>query len=180
MAVVLISEITAEVLAHTIRNNCMVYHVFAPLHFIIISAIYYHLAAENSQFKYFTIFSCLFIFVASLLNTIYLQPISIFPSNIILANSVFFLMYTLFTFRQMLQTVSTVSLLKQSIFWFNAANLIYISITFFYWALYNLISVEIYFPPILDNAIIIITILVYAMYGLAMYFSVPKTKQTNG
>lgn len=105
-------------------------------------------------------------------NTIYFQPLTEVPSNSMLVSNLFVLVMILYTYSLMLQHFSNLPLYKQGLFWFNAGNLLYITVSFFFWAFFNLFLDNDYdFPWFLLITMMVVTIIVYALYGVGIIVS---------
>lgn len=180
LVMLLVCIVIDEVIAHYLlysprKNNLIVYHFFAPIHFLFLTGIYFLFTRPKTILRYITLFSFPVIPILSVINILYWQDIhKNFPSNILLLSSVFFLIYILGTFLDMMKHMQTTPLTRQSLFWFNTANLIYFSVAFFYLGLQNVLRGEM--PSIFEKVMPIITILTYLMCGISLYLASKKPR----
>ena len=120
-----ISEATSRILIRTIENSNPAYHLFVLVHYTGYAFIYAHLARKTAVKKAVKISVIPFI-TLSLANSFYFGSVFTFPSTILILAHVLFFLFALLLFIQMLQEdPSSVPILKQSVFWMNAAILIY-------------------------------------------------------
>ena len=113
------------------KNNVLLLHVETIVNYIFFSLIYYYLF-KNQYIKRSVLLSIVIVIIISIINSFYLQPYNqMFPTNTMLINEVLFILFSLALFKQMLLYPLQVNIIKQSMFWFNAAMLFYSATIFF-------------------------------------------------
>jgi|GEM_PF-1107727 len=163
----IISRITIQ--ANSLHSSNPPYHFHVFIHYALI-AYFYTINSRKSRFLlYFSYTSALGLFVFALANLYFFQSLRTFPSNSILISSVLILFLVLYSFIDMLNKVEPLPLVKQGLFWFNAANLILYSTSFFYWGLFNMLLATEHFPMIIFYIISTLSIISYIFYGFSLY-----------
>jgi hypothetical protein len=164
----IISRITIQ--ANFLHSSNPPYHFHVPIHYALV-AYFYTVNSRKSRFLLlFSYASSFGIFAFSLVNLFFFQNLRTFPSNSMLISSVFILFLVLYSFIDMLHKIEPLPLTKQGLFWFNAANLILYSTSFFYWGLFNLLLATRQFPMVIFYIISTLSIISYIFYGFSLYF----------
>jgi len=125
-----LTELAGEIFTIQHKNNSSLSHIESIGNYILYSLIFLLLIKNKTLKKGILILMTLAI-VFFIINATFIQPFSRnFPSNVYLVSNTFFVILALLLFGQMLKHPLNVSIIKQSIFWFNAAILLF-SITMF-------------------------------------------------
>jgi hypothetical protein len=125
-----LTEIGGEIFIVQHKNNSSLSHIEIIANYILYSFIFIYLLKNKTLKKGILILMILAI-AFFILNGFFMQPFTTdFPSNVYLVSNIFFVILALLLFRQMLRYPLNISIIKQSIFWFNAAILLF-SITMF-------------------------------------------------
>ena len=131
VTVVLISELTAEILILNIGTSIPPYHFLQPIQVIYFGLIFYHLLRLNQPGKWLLAFSTVSIVITCVFLSLFYQSIYTFPSIGLVLLSLFVVMNCLVLLVQMLNKPSMEPLWKQANFWFAIGNLQFHTITFF-------------------------------------------------
>jgi len=134
---VLITEVGSKIIPHYGFNKNPLYILFSILHYPIFSYIYYQFLSKKKDFKIHLLVTAFLYYFFVVLNIIYLQPVTIFPSNIILVESVFILSQILYLFYDMLHHPIQKPLTQQGMFWVNSGSLFFYSSTFIIFGFFN-------------------------------------------
>jgi len=94
-----LSEVVSRYLAITIRNSNYTYHFFSVIEYSCIAIIYLQ-SITSSTTKSIIKLTLLLVPVLAVLNTIFVQPLYTFPSNIILVTYTLLLLFSLSLFYQ--------------------------------------------------------------------------------
>ena len=177
-----ISRITIQ--ANSLHSSNPPYHFHVPIHYALVAYFYASNSRKNRFLLFFCYASSFVVFTFSLINLFYFQNLRTFPSNSMLVSSVFILFLVLYSFIDMLHKVEPLPLTRQGLFWFNAANLILYSTSFFYWGLFNVLLATHEFPMAIFYIISTLTIISYIFYGFSLYFGQKspenETRQSAG
>jgi hypothetical protein len=124
--------------------------------------------------KTYQAFSVTAIIILDILNSLFLQDLTHFPSNIILLTGVFILPQILLTCTWMLKFPQPEPLHRQGIFWYNTGNFIFYVGTLFLFGYFNAWIRKGDFPPILLKLLWLNCMLIYFLYGLAVLMEIAK------
>lgn len=125
VAVTLLMEIGGELLAINHKNNSSLSHIESIANYILYSFTFLYLL-KNKTLKKVILVLILLVTAFFIINAIFIQPFDqIFPTNVYLVSNVLFVILALLLFKQMLEHPLNISVIKQSIFWFNTAILIF-------------------------------------------------------
>lgn len=107
------------------RTNLWVYHFFVPVSFIIILGVYaYHLSETQFMKRVFRWVIIIFVLLA-VFNTIWLQGLYSFNSNMISLSSLIYMILAIAYFYQLIKTREQERLDKVPMVWFNTGILLY-------------------------------------------------------
>jgi len=134
----IILEIFAKILAIKFKNNALAYHLMGASGYVFYSLVYYFLFI-NKKLKRIILLSIFPVVLFFFINLFFLQQPSqaMFPTNFYLLTNTLFVILSLLLFKQMLQHSSQVTIVKQSIFWFNTAILFFSATMFLNMGLLN-------------------------------------------
>ncbi|MGB0524445.1 MAG: hypothetical protein ACPGJS_15850, partial [Flammeovirgaceae bacterium] len=110
-------------------NNLFTGHIYTPIQFILIVCIY-QLTLKSISSKWFIALNILFV-TFSILNTVYLQPLSIHNSYARTISSIILVGLSILYFQQALQNPTNHQAEKIPMFWFNSGVLLYFFCTLF-------------------------------------------------
>lgn len=105
-------------------QNVWVLHLYVPILFIMIIRLY---TTDNSLFissKALKLFAIVFVGF-SVLNSFLIQSVEIWPSNMILAASIFYIALSVIYFGDLLRKPNLKPLDNSPLFWFNCGLLLY-------------------------------------------------------
>jgi hypothetical protein len=121
----IVISIASEILVMKNKTNAPVLHVEAFTDFAFYALAYYCLF-NNQKIKKTIIVAVLVFVPFSVINALYLQPFNkIFPTYVNLPTLGLLAAFSLLLFKQMLLYPSKAPLLKQGVFWYNAAIIFY-------------------------------------------------------
>ncbi len=134
------------------KNNAPLSHAESIIEYPFYGMVYYYLL-KSKRFKKYILISISLIVVFGIANALFFQPFTkVFPTYLIQATEVLYMLFAILLYKQMLQHTLPVSILKQSVFWFNTAMLFFSTTMFLNLSLMNYYTV--YhpngFPIILD------------------------------
>ena len=130
----LISESTKMVYGKIYHNNMPLAHIWAVIEYAFFSLTYFYLLT-NRWVKKAIIVSTIAMLILEVVNVLFFEKLSQFPSLILEASHIVYVVYSLLLFRQMLLFPAQQSLFKQSLFWFNINVLFYATTMFLNFAL---------------------------------------------
>ncbi|SHN30847.1 hypothetical protein [Mucilaginibacter sp. OK098] len=130
----LISESIKKVYGKIYHNNMPVAHIWAVIEYAFFSLTYFYLLT-NKLVKKAIIVSIIAMLILEIVNVLFFEKITQFPSLILEASHIVYVVYSLLLFRQMLLFPAEQSLFKQSLFWFNINVLFYATTMFLDFAL---------------------------------------------
>jgi hypothetical protein len=130
----LISESIKKVYGKIYHNNMPVAHIWAVIEYAFFSLTYFYLLT-NKRVKKAIIVSTVAMLILEVVNVLFFEKLTQFPSLILEASHIVYVVYSLLLFRQMLLFPAEQSLFKQSLFWFNINVLFYATTMFLDFAL---------------------------------------------
>lgn len=171
----LLSEMLSRIAIEIGGKSFPVYHFFIPIQFILLSSVYSYLLDNRvvkKNYRYgVVIFICL-----CLINGFFYQSLSKFPSNTLLLSSLIMIFLSLLLFRQIFYYEDNERLSNSSQFWFNCAVLVFFTITFLFWSLYNsLLRNKISTKPF-ATFIYFVNIFFYLLLGWAIVLKIKAYK----
>ncbi len=139
LGITVLVELIAFGMAISHTNNMALYQMFSLLsYFLIIRYFYYALDSFLSRTNFLILL--LFGISAFTLNLLLLQPLEVFNSHFFMVMSVVIICLGLFTFFRLLTTKNGGRLSNSRRFWMNAILVMFWSITFLHWGLYNVLD----------------------------------------
>lgn len=173
-AILIVSILFIEIIVTIIANMNLIqtpiYHALFPIQFLIYG-IYFGIS-QNKRIIYLLLYiSCVFL---SIINSIWIQSIFIFPSYSLILLSLALITTVLFDFKRLMTIPIKIKLTSLPDFWFNLGHLVFFSSTFFVFAFINsMVNIELTWPY---DLIIIANLFLYSCYGLSLYLD---SKQKN-
>jgi hypothetical protein len=162
-----LSECVSRVLVATIHNSKPAYHFLSPIEILCFSAIYYY-QLINKTLKV-TIQYLMVLFAAgAVIDTLFFETLFVFPSNYLMVSELFYLLYSLLGFRQMLLNPIQVPIYRQSFFWLNTALLIYSATIFLSDGLHDYFVHHNFGTRTLNTFIYFTNIIFYTFLGVAI------------
>jgi hypothetical protein len=128
---VFVSECSGRLLTHYYGSSIPAYHILILLQMILYPGIYLQALPPRKTITTVVVILAVSGFCLSVLNSLFLQTVFIFPSYGILFLSLLIVGLALLSFYFMLQQPADVSPVKDSLFWFNVGNLFFYCTTFF-------------------------------------------------
>ncbi|TXJ25914.1 MAG: hypothetical protein E6Q24_13580 [Chitinophagaceae bacterium] len=170
IACTLVSEIISRVLINVFKNSSPVYHVFNIVNFTGYALIYYFLLQSRLSRK------VILLLIAgavcfSVFNTIFLQSLWSFPSNFLLILCFLNIYCALLLFRQMLHDDEEIDILRQSVFWFNCAVLLFYTAIFLNWSFYNYLVRNKFNTKTISTIMYYLNIAYYIVVGISIHIN---------
>lgn len=123
--------------------------------------------------------SAILLILAEIINTIYFQPLSFSNTNIMILESVLLVFFTLILFAEIKDHTLYENLLKEGVFWFNSAVLIYYAFNILVWGFHSFKIYMLDNPPVLIYRInLIFSAVLYIVYTYANHLSIQKNQIT--
>jgi len=114
------------------KNNSPIFHAYSLVGTAFILSYYYPQLKNLPYMRSVFWWGMIGYFLIWLVNLLYFQPPSIFPSNTIMFSCVLILFFVLMSFKYMLDHPIEESIFVQAQFWFNTGILIFYSSSFLY------------------------------------------------
>lgn len=167
--VTLISESIAKYVSFVYRKNSnFIYHVFVVIEFGFYALIYSRFFG-NRQWNIILLFCFAALFLAEILNTIFLQPLKWSNTNVLILEALMLVFISLNYFMKLREETLHTPLVKEPIFWFNCAVLFYYSFNVLIWGFHSLKVYQLKKPPlIIYDFNLILSALLYFVYGSAL------------
>lgn len=167
---IFLTEIATSIATNLNFRNTPLYHFIIPIQFIIYGFIF---GISQRRVKLFLILFTAFMLL-SVINSIWIQNIFVFPSYSLILLSLALITTVLFDFTRLMKVPSKIKLTSLPDFWFNLGHLVFFSSTFFVFAFINsMVNIELSWPY---DLIIIANLFLYSCYGLSLYLD---SKQKN-
>lgn len=171
----LISESVKKIYGKTYLNSMPVAHVWAIIEFAFFSVIYYSFL-NGSGIKRLITFLIPGMLVLEILNLLFLENFAHFPSLILEASHIVYVVYSLLLFRQMLLYPAEQSLFKQSLFWFNINMMFYATTMFLNFALMSyFVQNKLDAVPLVYFSIVV-NFIFYIVIGISIVIDNKKVK----
>lgn len=154
---------TNQICIKIYHNNALLTHAVGTIEYITYAIIYYHLFISQT-IKRVVLYSIPVVIIFSIINAIFFQPYTkTHPTNELMTESILEAIFAILLFKQMLQYPVKMNVMKQSVFWFNAAML-FSSTTMFL----NLGLMNYYGKYHEEN----LALIFYFWYGIDVIFSI--------
>jgi hypothetical protein len=150
-----------------LKNSMFIEHITAEIEYVFFSLIYYYLF-ENRRIRKIIIYAIFLITILEIMNIIFLENLSQFPSNFLDISQLIYLIFSLAFFRQMLSHPSEINIFKQSIFWYNLDMLFFSAAIFLNFALTNYFLKNNLNQTFLYDLSYIINLIFYLIIGIAI------------
>lgn len=127
-------EISSFALLRIFGQNAFLSHFYSPLEFFLVSLYFnYSLTVLRGRIG---IFAGLFGAVCSVLNTLFLQPLSNINSHFLLFESTVIMLYCLMAFHQLLN-LEEASMHRFTLFWIAVCFMMFWGATFMGWGMFS-------------------------------------------
>ena len=150
---------------HKNPKNLFLYHVYSPAQFLFM-CLYFSYSDKHKFIRKIGWILAFLGIVASVVNTILLQPITELNTNFIVLESFLAIGMSLFAFYKLLAS-DIIDVHLNPRFWFSSIFLVFWSFTFFYWlvgvTIYNLMPDKAFW---LNAMILFINIAAYSGFGV--------------
>lgn len=158
-------------------NPMPVYHIYAPISVMLYCGIVY-LMVPRKLIQWICIIPAMIAIPFSLLNSLYLQPLDEFPSNMVLFSHILLSIYSLIIFYHLLYSPEDRSLFRNPVFWFSVGTLIFQAASFVYLGfdqpIFSKLSPEMKIT--ISNVHLYFAMLMYAIYGLSLWLDNPRSE----
>jgi len=163
----LISEGTKKLYTQIYHTNMPQAHAWAIIEFSLFSLTYYYLIID-ARIKRLILFIIGGMVMLEIANVIFFEKLTQFPSLILEASHIVYVIYAVILFRQMLLSPTEQSLFKQSLFWFNINMLFYATTMFLNYALLSyFIENKLDILPLVYFALVI-NLIFYIVIGISL------------
>lgn len=166
LALVFVSELSTRFFAYYIGSSNPNYHVLIPLQIIFYILFFTQTLGFSKHKTHFLYAAGVIAILLSIANTLFIQPFFSMPSNSITLLALLVIALTLLQFKEMLTNVEQLTLGKNAIFWFCIGGLIFYSITFFLFSMFNPIGSV---PTWGYEIIKVCNMVMYFCYGRSLY-----------
>lgn len=163
MGVAFFSEAIGRLLAKYAQNSMPVYHVFSPLQYAGFAMMFFYFL-NNAKTKKAIFFSLPFVILLGLLNTIYLQPLSQFPSNFLIVMFTILILFSMMTFKQLIEENQPAEQ-RNSVLYFTCGLLIYSVVVLLNFGLTNYFLRRDIDNKIGRDIVYYVTVLFYSLIG---------------
>jgi len=173
MVLTVVSELIAKYLVYGLekQDNNIVYHFFTPVEYAFYVIIFLQFL-EDKKWHWRLWLSAIALFLFEILNTMYIQPLNVTSTNVIIAESVLLVFLSLVFFLKIRETPSQRILLREGVFWFNSAVLCYYAFSILVWGFHNM---KVYnldnAPQIIYDINMILSGLLYLSFSIAIVFN---------
>lgn len=122
------------------KNNALYSHTVNIGEFIFFAAVYYYLL-KKTWAKRLVLGCIIALSVFFVINGLLFQPFTkTFPTYFIMPTQIMYVVFAILLFKQMLQSPVQINIVKQSVFWFNTAMLLFSTTMFLILSLMNYYS----------------------------------------
>lgn len=136
-----ISELTAFAAAKKYGNNLPVYAVFSIVQLVLV-ALYFNFTIDVFSKKNIGLYIGGLGIVVGILNSMFLQPVNTFNSNFLFFEGLCIIAMALFSFFRLLLMNDDLRLHQYPHFWFGVILVLFWSVTFLNWGLYDYYSIK--------------------------------------
>lgn len=160
-----ISELIAILLINKYKNNLIIYHIFSPIQFLLIS-IYFNDVIKSFKEKNTGIYIGISGIAISVINTLFIQHINVLNSYYILFEGIIIIAMILHFFYSIIQQDQQV-LFRNKHVWIGMSLLLFWSITYSYWALSGGITEYAYeYMPVIARILRYVNIITYSSLSI--------------
>ena len=175
------SESVAAYLKYSLgQTNNLVYNIYPFVQFVLYAVIYSFLFNSKLWNRVLLVFVLVF-FSAGVLNTLFFEPLTSSNTNSMILESLLLVFLSLSLFNKIRNDSEYDSILKESIFWFNCAILLYYPFTILIWGFHSIKVYQLENPPLIIYYInLVFSGLLYLTFTAAIIMNVVKRgKKSN-
>lgn len=152
-------------------SNNIIYHIFTPIEYGIYVVIFSKLF-ESTRISNILYGSWFILVLTEIINTLYFQPLHQTNTNIMILESVLLVFFSLLLFIFIKDSLKYDDLLKEGIFWFNSAILIYYAFNILVWGFHSFKIYTMINPPVIIYKVnLLFSALLYLVYGYAVFLN---------
>ena len=178
LIITLISDLIASYVYFAFRYpKNIIYHFFTPIEYFIYASAYVAFLNNKKWNRILMISVAVFVGV-EILNTLFLQPLKKFPSNIFIVEDLLLVYLSLILFSRMRSMKLSNNLLKEGIFWFNSSVLFYCSLDILISGLLNLVISPQRVPGFILNILLLFNGLLYACFAISIILNANFSRKT--
>lgn len=171
----LLNEAASFMLAIKQRNNMPLFHLYAVLQLAFITAYFLLLENKYETGKFLLFFTT--IAILAYLNMYYLQSYKEINSNFLMFSSVIIVCLAVISLYRIIDNETIAIPYQNTHFWLWLLMLILWSATFFFWALYSIISTNRKIYIIANEIRVFLNIAIYAGIGITFLTTARTGKQ---
>ena len=128
--------------------------------------------SRRKIWKRMMLWSIFVLILAEIFNTMYFQPLHYSNTNIMILESVFLVFFSLILFSEIKDDRMYDNLLREGIFWFNSAILLYYTFNILVWGFHSIQVYNLVNPPVfIYNINLIFSAVIYAVFAYAIHLS---------
>lgn len=171
----LISESAAFYMAWKYHNNMPVYHIAAPVHFLLV-CLYFNAWLDVLRKKNIGLYLGLAGIPLAVINAVFLQPPTVLNSYFLLFEGTCIISLSLLAFYRLLDN-ERVRIMRYPHFWFSYIFLFFWSLTYVNWAMYRLLGEKVAGAiPFIGTLLWFINVATYLCLGLVILLYPIKNK----
>jgi hypothetical protein len=167
IGITFLSEVLSRKLAVSIQNSNPVYHFFGFIEYSLLAFLYIKLLSSKIMKKWVLI-SIPVMIVISMLNTLFFQTFTSFPSYVLIVSYGLLSILSLVLFIQITEYPSSLNILRLEVFWLNTIILFYCSSGFITLAFHNYMNRHHIDDALINTVGFWINIFVYAGMGVTI------------
>jgi hypothetical protein len=172
----LLSEGTSFYMAWKYHNNMPVYHVAAPVHFLLI-CLYFNSWLDVLRKKNIGLYLGIMGIPLAIANTLWLQPLNTFNSYFLLFEGACIISMALLAFYRLLDN-ERVRIMRYPHFWFSYIFLFFWSLTYVNWAMYKLLGEKVrHAMPFIGTLLWFVNVATYACLGAVIFLYPAKNSK---
>jgi hypothetical protein len=142
VVVSLFDAMLSNYLAVKYKNNLLMAHIGVVYDYVFFSVAYYYLF-KSKIIKTWIFVSIIILALFAIVNGLFLEPFNkVAPINIRIPAQILYALFSLLMFRQMLSYPVKVSIVKQSVFWYNTAMLFFATTLFLIFIISKYLSIH--------------------------------------
>ncbi len=175
------NEIIAGFLSFRHVNNNSVYHLFTPVEYGVYVSIF-TLFLNDERWKKMIFLSVAGLILLEIINTILFQHIDETPTNIMNIESVLLVILSLRLFVSIREQPVYDYILKEGVFWFNSAVLMYYAFDILIWGFHSIVYHSPDPPAIIYHILLLFSGFLYIAYAASIllnYIYGNKTSPVN-
>ncbi len=178
IAITFFTEMTAILIVKYLPTNSYVFQIFTPLEYYFYTKIFSAFIKAEKLKKLISLSFYIFLII-SLLNIIFLQPLSTSNTNTIILECYLIVVMSLLLFIDIRNNLEYHNILKEEVFWFNSAVFIFYSINIIIWGLRSLKVYNLKNPPeiVYNQLLWFLCIILYSVFTISIVKNAKKLTQ---